>query len=124
MNPAIHNFTQNVNRRQRIAQAAAVADCGHVPKALAMCEAVPTANRHAEDWDLMARLFTRMSRFRDAREAWEQAGRAGLSPAFVQQALTALDARHHTTLIAIVLVAAAVGMMATLTVLALLAVFL
>jgi cytochrome c-type biogenesis protein CcmH/NrfG len=114
MNPDIRNTAQDLIRRQRIAQAVAIAECGHAHKALAMVESVPTTARHAEDWDLMARLLTRMSQFREARNSWEEAERAGMSPELVRNAITALAARRHVTLIAIFLLATAAAMAALL----------
>ena len=128
MNPsspafAIRNAASDLSRRQRIAQAVAVAECGHPCKALAIAEVVPADARHAEDWDLIARLLTQMSRFQDARSAWEQAALAGMSPARVGTALKALDARRHITLIALVLIAAAGAIASILALIILAAVF-
>ena len=120
--PSIHKSVQDLRRKQRIAQAVALGDCGHIHKAMAMVECVPASARHAEDWDLMARLYTSMSRFREARDAWEQAERAGMSPELVRKVITALDARRHITLIAIVLLVTAAALAALLALMAILSV--
>lgn len=106
MSAAVHNFIQDMDRRQRIARAVAFAECGRPCRALAIIEAVPPSARHAEEWDMMARLLTGMSRFREARDAWEQAGCAGMSPKHVRKVISALDARRHITLVTMVLFAA------------------
>ena len=121
--PALRSLGQDLIRRQRIAQAVAIAECGHPCKALAIVLAVPASTRHFEDWDLIARLLIRMSRFHEARDAWEQAAHAGMSPERVRNAITALDARRHITLIALVLIAGAVPIAFFFTLLGLMAVF-
>lgn len=108
MKSPISRLSEDLNRRHLISLVVALAECGQADKAIAIVEAIPVAGRHSEDWDILARLYTHMSRFHDARASWEQAERSGMPTDQVRRALEALHSRRHTSLISIVMVGSAV----------------
>jgi predicted negative regulator of RcsB-dependent stress response len=108
MNSLISNLSEDLKRRQRISLVVALAECGQVVKAISILDAIPQEERHAEDWDILARIYTQISRLHDARASWEQAERSGMPSDQVRRVLQALHLRRHASLISIVLAGSAV----------------